>query len=232
MLNETKICKKCGIEKPIDQFRLRVEHRIKNGDCYYRVGTCKECEKKAAKEYHNQIKDTEGFKEKKRQYAMNRYWRRRDELILKQREARKTKRHKENRKAYIQKNKDKIYLQEVVTKKRYHEKNRDALTDVYIINLFLSNGKPHPTPLQIEIKRSEILIQRIKKITKNHKIGKTKKCSKCGQVKDLSEFYLRKGKSGNILRSSICKYCNSKNCANYREKQKNNGKKNIERTFV
>lgn len=46
-MSDTKICKKCGRELPIEQFR---QEKSKYGKLYYR-GTCKECERKHWREY-------------------------------------------------------------------------------------------------------------------------------------------------------------------------------------
>jgi hypothetical protein len=67
--------------------------------------------------------------------------------------------------AYRKRNKDKIHNQEVVTKKRYHEKHRDNVTDEYVIRQLITQGvatrdslRSHPE--LIEAKRIQILIKR------------------------------------------------------------------------
>jgi len=64
---------------------------------------------------------------------------------------------------YYQKNKEKIYSQENVCKKKYHEKNRDSVTDQYAANLLRTQGVRNPSNEQIEIKKVKCLISRVKK---------------------------------------------------------------------
>ena len=51
---ETKICKKCGIEKSIDNFRNKFEKRFNKS---YLYSYCKECEKKYHKQYQKENKE-------------------------------------------------------------------------------------------------------------------------------------------------------------------------------
>ena len=51
---ETKICKKCGIEKDIKEFRNKFEKRFNKS---YLYSYCKECEKKYLKEYKSNNKE-------------------------------------------------------------------------------------------------------------------------------------------------------------------------------
>lgn len=44
-----------------------------------------------------------------------------------------------------------------------------------------------------------------------------KQCTKCGEIKDVSEFYLVKGKSGNRNVDSWCKACRTKGSGQYRK---------------
>lgn len=88
------------------------------------------------------------------------------------REKRKTPEYKAKMKEYRENNKQKIYQQEVITKKRYHEKNRDAVTDEYVIGRLIQQGykREECTPELIELKRVKILKKRLK-----NKIAKLKK---------------------------------------------------------
>ena len=47
-MDNTKICKKCGKELPLEQFRQ--EKKRMNGKLYYR-GACKECERQYCREH-------------------------------------------------------------------------------------------------------------------------------------------------------------------------------------
>lgn len=84
---ETKICKKCGIEKPIDSFRKTQEY---NDKIYYR-NSCKECEYKQAKIYRE--KNKEILKIKRSEYKKN-----------------NKEKIKEIRRKYWEKNKERISL--------------------------------------------------------------------------------------------------------------------------
>ena len=64
MDKETKVCNKCGIEKPIDEY-----WKYKRYGKEYTHTACKECLKKQHKEYHD--KNIEKIKLKKKEYAIN-----------------------------------------------------------------------------------------------------------------------------------------------------------------
>lgn len=110
---ETKICKKCGIEKDIKEFRNKFEKRLNKS---YLYSYCKECEKKDLKEYkiNNKEKIAELSKKHNKKYNSNReyhnkyqkdyYKKHKDEISKKQNEYRAKKRKKD----YLYKLKEQI----------------------------------------------------------------------------------------------------------------------------
>lgn len=76
-------------------------------------------------------------------------------------------------------------------------------------------------PELIDIKRAQILLARIRKVVNRKKVGKCKTCTKCGDEKDLSEFYpCGKLKNGSIKYTSTCIICNNEVCKLNRRKRK------------
>lgn len=240
-----KVCTKCKCEKDDSEFRIRFT-KYKDKKYYGLNATCKSCDLLMAKENYEKNKNipefkrknaqrvrdyrnkeidkikarrsTEEYRKQHNQWELNRYHLKKDEINARQREKRKTPEYKAYMKEYRAKNKERIYQQEVITKERYHEKNKKQLTDKYIIRLFLSNGFPYPTPIEIEMKRAEVLISRLRKFTSKKKIGILKKCNRCEELKDKSEFYI----NGNNKITYICKKCSNEKCREYREQKKHN----------
>jgi len=157
-LTEKKVCTRCKNEKVAKAFRVRV----KNGNSYLN-STCKKCESELAMICHNKKKNDPEFKKKNAERSKKYVIEHSDEVRAKRKTYRQTPAYKKMMKEYRQRNKHKIYLQEIVTKSRYHEKNRDPITDKYVINILRTQGIRNPSPEVIEIKRSQILLARIKK---------------------------------------------------------------------
>jgi len=109
------------------------------------------------------VKDTEEYKKKHAAQNLKHYHENKDSYKIRAKKYRESENAKTIRKEYIQKNKDKIYSQESVCKRKYHEKNRDSLTDKYAINILKTQGIKNPTKEHIEIKKVKCLISRIKK---------------------------------------------------------------------
>ena len=82
---KTKMCKKCGIEKSIDNFRNKFEKRFNKS---YLYSYCKECEKAYHKQY--KAKNKEHFKKYNKKFNDNKEY------------------HKEYNTKYYKNNKDKI----------------------------------------------------------------------------------------------------------------------------
>lgn len=186
-----KFCSRCKINKEDSEFRIRKEKR--RGDFSYLNNECKQCDKERAAIYYAKMKNDPDFKKKNRERARNyivnniekirirkgtkdflakhakwnkdSYNRMKDVVSAKMKVKRQTPEYKEMMRAYRARNKEKIFRQEVITKKRYHEKNRDGLTDQYIINQLNSQGIADKETLKnypeiIEAKRVQLLIIR------------------------------------------------------------------------
>ncbi len=210
MLNPT--CKKCDAEMASIYY-----HKHKN-DPAFKQKNCIRAKQYAEKNI-DQIKTrkaTPEFKTKHAEHNLKSYHKVKDLISAKMKHKRQTPEYKAMMRDYRNRNKDKIFKQEKVTKLRYHEKNRDDITDAYVINLLRGQGIINPTAEQIEIKRAEILLLRIKKIVHQKPVGQTKKCTKCLNEKDKSEFYpVGPGKI-----SAMCKKCNNEICRQYRLKRR------------
>lgn len=192
-------CRHCKKEKNKEDFRVRTDSKTKK-DFYN--SSCKVCDNEIAKAYYDKKKfdyefkkknrqrvkeyqeknfeeirlrkDNPEYKKKKNEWELGRYYRKREEINAKQREKRKTPEFKAYMKAYRERRKEIIYQQEVITKKRYHEKNKTRLTDRYIVNLLRTQGYGTPEELfknkeLISTKKTKVLIARIKKLIKNLK---------------------------------------------------------------
>lgn len=155
-----KVCSKCKCEKDDSEFRVRFSIR-KTKKYFYLNPTCKKCDSKIALDNYKKKINNPKYKLKILEQSRIRYHKHREVRIENARKYRITTSAKKNRKQYIEKNKDKIYQQEVLCKRRYHEKNRDEISDVYCISRLRQQNKDI-TPENIEIKRVEILKKRIK----------------------------------------------------------------------
>lgn len=161
-----KTCKRCGIEQDDDQFKDKSS--VTNGKRYhYKIGVCRLCINAESSAYFRKQRTTEDGRQKYNAKAREMHEKHRDKILIKQKEYRSTPEYKSKRKAYIEKNKEKIRQQGIECKRKYHEKNRDEITDKYVVNLLRTQGYGKPEDLiknkeLIEIKRSEIILSRIK----------------------------------------------------------------------
>lgn len=188
-----KICLICKKPKALSEFGLHGAHKKRPKEKPFLKARCKKCEAEIAAKHREQIKDTPEYKErnrrntqryiesnleeiharrklpnykaKKRIWELRRYYRKKDEINARMKIKRQTPEYKAKMKAYRAKNKEKIYKQEVVTKKRYHEKHRDSVTDEYVIRQLVGQGVATREGLLenyalIEAKRLQILIKR------------------------------------------------------------------------
>lgn len=160
-----KNCTNCKKDKDVTDFRLR--HDKRKGNYYYFNNHCKECENEKQKEYYEKAKNNENFKIKNRKRVKKYIEKNIDIVKEKTKKRRLGNKYRENRKQYILKNKDKIYEQEKICKLKYHNKNRDELTDKYIVRLILQKTNLRKEdilncPKLIEVKRKQI--QLIRKI--------------------------------------------------------------------
>lgn len=104
------------------------------------------------------------YKKKHAALNMKSYYRNRDLVNAKQKFKRQSPKYKAMMKAYRQKNKAKIHAQEVITKRRYHEKNRDAVTDTYVKGLLMTQtgiARNEIPPQLVKLKKIQILGERI-----------------------------------------------------------------------
>ena len=115
---ETKICKKCGIEKELNEFQ---KYNSK-GKVLYR-SDCKECHHKKCKEWE------EKHKEQRKEYRKEYRKKHNEELKLKQKEKFKkygkeiTQKRKPYQDAYREKNKERLSIK----RKEYYEKNKEKI---------------------------------------------------------------------------------------------------------
>ncbi len=166
MCLQTKICNKCSGDLPLGKFRRRKDSR-RPGVKYY-VGTCTDCEKKLSKGRYHEVKDDPQFRKLDR--AKSKAYRKANADVLKVKRSlnytNANPEFKAYRERYIAKNKAHIEKQEVVTRARYHTKNRDGLTDTYIIKLLVNNGYTKEQVLQnpnlIVERREKIKSQRLR----------------------------------------------------------------------
>ena len=116
-----KICRKCGVEKAIDEFHTHT----KAADGH--INSCKVCiDKEALERYHNK-KDTPEFKsknEERKQYKKEWYQSNKESLKIKSKEYRvkNAEQIKIDKKKYNQENKEKIRI----SRKKFYAKNPKA----------------------------------------------------------------------------------------------------------
>lgn len=161
----TKHCKYCNQDKDINQFRIRIDKRIKcKGELIYRNNICFECEAKRTKERRERIKHTPEYKEYHRVNSMEYYRRNREKVLARERNRKSNPKHKQYMRDYIKRNYKVIKEQQAVRGKKWQEYQRDNITDAYCIGLIRSqNGgkaKCNITPEMIEQKRIQIKIKR------------------------------------------------------------------------
>jgi hypothetical protein len=160
-----KQCTGCKTIKAISDFRLRLDKRSGKK---YPNSTCRDCDAVAARKYRESVRGIEDIEIKNRERAKDYYYENIGIVREKAQARRQEESYKQNRKKYIQKNKEKIIAQEKVCKERYHQKNRDELTDVYVGSKITSktglSRNEIPQEL-IELKRAQLELQRsVKKI--------------------------------------------------------------------
>lgn len=187
-----KMCSRCEEAKVFEEFRIRLDKRR---NIVYRNANCKKCDAVIAAGYYHKRKDdpefkaknvervrkyykanidtikerkhTKEFREKHAKWNMDSYHRVKDVVAAKMKVKRQTPEYKEKMRAYRERNKERIYQQEVITKKRYHEKNRDTISDKYIINQLVNQGygtkeQVIKNPDLMEFERAKILLHRLK----------------------------------------------------------------------
>lgn len=155
-----KLCTKCG--KP-GKFRIRTDKRCNPVSIYEQI-VCMACEATEQRERSRIYRSTEEGRKKHNAHANKMYQKHRDKIKKKMKAYRDSKHGKAVRKAYIEKNKDKIFKQEQVTKLRYHEKNKNAITDKYATNLLKTQGATVIDKDAIAQKKKQVATHRIKEL--------------------------------------------------------------------
>lgn len=172
-----KTCSRCKKRKKDSKFRMRKEKR--RGGCSYLNNICKKCEGEVSNQNYFAHKDDPEWMEKWRQKSMEYSRAHREQVNQRQKLKRATAAYKKMKLEYRKKNKEKIARQEVITKRRYHEKNRDGLTDKYIVARMGLTIKDLPLiketmPELLELKRAQIKLTReVKKHGSSTKKGIT-----------------------------------------------------------
>lgn len=130
MEKETKVCSKCGLEKPLSEFG---NVKGKNG-LTYKVGACKACtaEYKKGKHQEHKEEEYERLKERRKtaeykEKAKQKYVENKEDLNAKRREKYTENREKinDNRREYREKKKEEINKQ----KREWYNKNKESLQE-------------------------------------------------------------------------------------------------------
>lgn len=161
-----KLCSRCNVSKEESEYRMRFEKRGRGSKKFsYINNTCRKCDSEISNKYYFAHKDNIEWKEKWRKKSREYYDKNREFIAEKMKIKRQTPEYKEMMRCYRQKNKIKIFNQEVITKKRYQEKHKNNLTDIYIIdklngNLGISKEELKQMPELIEAKRAQLKLLR------------------------------------------------------------------------
>lgn len=157
-----KICTRCNYLKKSDCFRVR----IKNGYSYLNP-TCKDCDNELRKKYHEKKKKDAVYMQKNRDRVLNYRNNNLEKCREKQRERIKTKEWKDYMKKWILDNKDTVLVQNRVRGKRWMKKQRDGITEQYILTLLshpregLGRGVIKQYPELVKFYQSHIKLKRL-----------------------------------------------------------------------
>lgn len=159
-----KLCSRCKAVKLTGEFSIKLDKR----DGVSRFNSvCKMCAAALRREYYKKIKHNEDFIIKNRD-RVKRYRLENIDVVREKDQARRqTESAKENRKKYIERNRAKIQAQEKIVKRRYHEKNRDQLTDMYVVQKIIQKttlSANEVPPALIKLKRLHIACKRSLKL--------------------------------------------------------------------
>jgi len=243
MARNNKVSRVVGIEKmlscsgecndkllPVNKFRIR---KRKGTDIEYYSSRCRECENTQSKGYYQKVKDDPDFIINNR--ARCKAHRDKDVKKTKQREKvrRQKPAYKKWVKRYYKKHKKKIQQQQKARGSRWHQNRKEKVTDKYAIDKLKAQGytaeQINANASLIEIKRTEILLSRVKKKVKRRPVGKSKVCNRCKFPKDLSQFYTAgKCVDGSPKYNPNCITCCSELGAASRKEKKNGKKKNTQ----
>lgn len=158
MTSLRKICRNCNVEKCKTEFRIR-----RKGKYSYLNNNCKKCDAELRMIYYHKIKADSNYREKERARVKKYRIENRGKCLVNEKIRRQKDSYKTLMRDYRVKNKSKIFEMGKITKRKYHEKNRDAISNIYVISKLRNKGIEHPTVQQIEFKRLQILISRLKR---------------------------------------------------------------------
>jgi len=206
-MKKTKVCSKCGVERDIVEFHR--DRTAKDGHKYtcrickglppksnipLEMKRCSQCGNiKSFAEFYRNSSHPDGYQSacKRCEYTQAKKYREANKEKIRQKQKDYWAQNKERlslaKKEYRSKNKERLRLKQ----REYVEKNKDKVR-VYQREYRLKHS---------QTKQKEILPEG------------TKRCSKCKQIKDKSEFYRSKNKKSGV--ASRCKECS---LADYRKK--------------
>ena len=192
----SKVCKKCGEEKIIEDFPIYSNKRKDGTKIFGRVGQCIECKKKQWKQWHEKNKDR--FKETARNY-----YKKNLEKIRKYKkewEEENSDRLKERRKNYYKENCEKLNERN----KNWYERNK-KLTLVYSNNYRKRNPEKKRETCKKWNQRNK---DRCAQYSVNYRMKNSEKVKseKKKKVKELNDCYIisnlskKTGKNAEFLR--------------------------------
>ncbi len=141
-----KNCKKCLLPKQNDRFRQRTKRGYT-----WTMGKCMDCE--ACEQNNRYYKDVEKSREYNRKFANANWYKRKEKASVQLKQLRKQPNNRviNNQRKYIEANRDKINSQRAPVSAKYQKKNKEGLTDTFVIamivqrtNLKRSDIKKHP----------------------------------------------------------------------------------------
>jgi hypothetical protein len=161
-----KICSRCNIEKDDSEFRLRYDKKGKGSkQLTYLNNTCKTCDSEISNKHYFKNKNNPEFRQEWLRKSNQYYNNHKEEVKAKMKAYRQTPEYKIMRIEYRKKNREKIFQQEIITKKRYLDKNRNSVSDEYCIHKIRDQKNIERVDItedMIERKRIEILIKRLR----------------------------------------------------------------------
>ena len=170
-----KVCAHCQIEKDESFFGHKCDKR-RNPPLHYLDNVCNECRAARQRERTRKERQTPEGRAKHNFWTNESHKRNREKNLAKMKERRATPEYKAYMKAYRERRKEIIYQQELITKRKYFDKNRDSVSDEYCIQKIKEQQKitrENITAEMIERKRIQILIKRLR-----NNIAKIKKDEK------------------------------------------------------
>lgn len=129
-------CPVCKEPKLANQFRVRVDKRLKfKKPLCYLNNVCKPCEAARQLVRYNKTKDDPKYKSKHAERARGFYHKHKDKIKVYTKQHRSRPKSRAIRKIYDRQHAARIKPMHSIVAKRWHEKHRDALSDVYCMGL-------------------------------------------------------------------------------------------------